>query len=220
MIRINLLPVRQDRKKEAVRNQILVGVLVLVVEAAVCALFYNSAASKVETQRNHNALKSAEVDKLTKEVADHKEILDKISEFEKRQGAIDTLFAGRTGPVQVMLELSRLLSKGGRPFVDPDKYQELLRFDSSAGYDDDWDFRRLWLDKFEEKERKATILGQAVTHEDVAEFLRRVNLSQFFSQTRLVSTELKAPAVKSSMFSVADADPVVHFKFETEMRYR
>ncbi|MCU0663999.1 MAG: PilN domain-containing protein [Myxococcota bacterium] len=220
MIRINLLPVRRDRKKEAVRNQFLVALLVLLVEASVCALFYNAAASKAAAQGNQNQLKVAEVEKLKKEVADHKEILDKITEYEKRQTAIDMLFAGRTGPTHVMLEMSRLLSKGGRPFVDPDKYQELLRFDASAGYDEDWDYRRLWLDRFVEKDHLATIEGQAVTHEDVAEFLRRVNLSQFFTETQLVSTELKPPTVKSSTFSVQDADPVVHFKFDTEMRYR
>lgn len=219
MIRINLLPVRRDRKKEAVRNQALVGVLVLIVEAAVCFFFYSAADDKVAARANQNALKAAEVDKLAKEVADHGQILASIADFEKRQTAIDTLFAGRTGPTQVMLELTRLLSKGGRPNVDPDKYQELLRFDASAGYDEDWDYRRLWLDKFEEKDHVATIEGQAVTHEDVAEFLRRVNLSQFFEKTVLVSTELKAPTVKSTTLAVTTADPVVHFKFETEMRY-
>ncbi|HUT78828.1 MAG TPA: PilN domain-containing protein [Polyangia bacterium] len=220
MIRINLLPIKQDRRRESGRNQILAGVLLIVIELAVFGVFYYRAQAAVDLQRNANEQVQNQVKRIESQVQDHKSIIKEIEEYEKRQDAIESLLAARTGPVFVMLELSEILSKGGRPHLDNDRYQELVQKNPAAGFDENWDYRRLWINTFSEKERKVKIAGQGLTHEDVAEFLRRLNLSDFFVTSELVSTTLAPPKIDKLGFSGKEARPVVHFALEAQVRYR
>jgi len=220
MIRINLLPIKQDRRREAGRNQILIGVLVLVLEVAGLALLYFDASADVDAQKNANQTIQAKVKRIEKQVQDHKQILNEIEEYEKRQEAIDSLEAARTGPVYVMLEISNVLSKSGRPHLDHDRYQEMIQTNPAIGFDENWDYRRLWLDTFQEKDRLVRITGQGLTHEDVAEFIRRINLSDFFTNSELVSTNLDLPKIAMEGFDRKSADPVVHFVMTAKVRYQ
>jgi type IV pilus assembly protein PilN len=220
MIRINLLPIKQDRRREAGRNQVLIGVLILVLEIAGFAYLYFDASADVEAQRNTNQTIQAKVKRIEKQVKDHKRILKEIEEYEKRQEAIDDLQAARTGPVYVMLEISNVLSKGGRPHIDHDRYQEMIQTNPASGYDENWDYRRLWLNSFQEKDRLVRITGQGMTHEDVAEFIRRLNLSDFFTSSELVSTNLELPKLNMEGFERKNSDPVVHFVMTARVRYQ
>jgi type IV pilus assembly protein PilN len=220
MIRINLLPIKQDRRREAARNQVVIGAAVLLLEIIACAILYMNLAAEIEVQQNSNSNIESDLRRIKAQISDHPQILAEIEEYERRQAAIDGLEEARTGPVYVMLELSNLLSKGGRPNIDNVKYQEMIRLDPTAGYDEHWDYRGLWITNFEEKNRRITIKGQALTHEDVAEFLRRLNLSRFFVTTELIATNLGQPdprLAKDKNFSV---DMVVYFTVAGTVRYR
>lgn len=220
MIRINLLPIKQDRRREAGRNQILIGLLVLILELACFVFLYFDADADVDEQRNANQTIQAKVKRIEKQVQDHQRILQEIAEYEKRQQAIESLQAARTGPVYVMLEISNVLSKGGRPHIEHDRYQEMIQTNPAAGYDENWDYRRLWLDTFQEKDRLVRITGQGLTHEDVAEFIRRVNLSDFFTTTELVSTNLELPKITMEGFDQKSTDPLVHFVMTSKVKYQ
>lgn len=220
MIRINLLPIKQDRRREALRHQILLAIGVVAAELAVLVAINLDIAADIDTQRNLNSSVQAEVSRIQNQIKDHETILNEIKEFELRQAAIEGLQDARTGPVYVMLELSNILSKSGRPNIDNAKYQELLRIDPAAGYDEDWDYRRLWLLDFSEREKEITIRGEAMTHEDVAEFLRRINLSLFFVSSELNSTVLGSPQTKFARLSPKEIEPVVKFEIKGKVRYR
>lgn len=219
MIRVNLLPIKQDRRREAARNQLIVGAAVLLVEIAVMGLLYLSVGSEIDVQENINSNIKAEVDRIKAQIQDHPKILSEIAEFEKRQAAIDDLQKARTGPVYVMLELSSILSKGGKPNFDDVAYQEMIRLDPTSGYDEDWDYRRIWLSRLSETNRKVVIEGKALTHEDVAEFLRRINLSRFFVSSELISTSLGAPTEITKLKS-GKVDEVVSFVVHGEVVYQ
>ncbi len=220
MIRINLLPIKQDRRREAGRNQLLFGLLIIVLEIVGCVLLYMDTGSEVEAQKNSNKQLSVQVERIEKEIGDHKKILADIAEYEKRRKAIESLQAARTGPVFVLLELSDILSRGGGPHIDHDRYQEIIQRNPAAAFDENWDHRRLWLGSFQEKERRVRLQGQGLTHEDVAEFLRRINLSDFFVSSELVSTQLSPPKISKESFEAKSAHPVVHFTVEADVKYR
>jgi type IV pilus assembly protein PilN len=220
MIRINLLPIKQDRRREAVRNQLLLGVVILIIEVGVFAFMYMNLGADIQKQENVNSGIESDVRKIRQQIQDHQQILNEIQEFEKRQAAIDGLMEARTGPVHVMLELSNILSKRGRPNIDKAAYDKLIRLDPTAGYDEDWDYRRLWISKLSEKSKSVIIEGQALTHEDVAEFLRRLNLSRFFVTSELISTDLGKVQLNMPGIKEAKTDPVVHFKINATVRYR
>ncbi|MDD5307847.1 MAG: PilN domain-containing protein [Deltaproteobacteria bacterium] len=220
MIRVNLLPIKQDRRREAGRNQIFIGLAAMVAEIAVFVVLLMNATDEVDQQRNKNEIVSASVTRIEQQIKDHSQILAEIAEFEQRQRAIDELHAARSGPVFVMLELSNILSREGRPHINPERYQQMIQVDPAAGYDESWDTRRLWIDSFQEKDRKVTLVGQALTHEDVAEFLRRISLSDFFVSSQLVSTNLDGPRVPMKNFNPKGAAPVVHFVLTVGVRYQ
>lgn len=220
MIRINLLPIKQDRRREAGRNQVFIGLLVLVAELAGFTFLYLDVSADVDEQSNANQTIQAKVKKIEKQVKNHKRILKEIEEYEKRQEAIDNLQAARTGPVFVMLEISNVLSKTGRPHIDHDRYQQMIQTNPASGYDENWDYRRLWLDTFQEKDKLVRITGQGMTHEDVAEFIRRLNLSDFFTSSELVSTNLEMPKITMEGFDKQSTDPVVQFVMTAKVRYQ
>ena len=220
MIKINLLPVKQDRRREAGRNQLLVGLLAIVVEIIIAALLYFGASTSLTEQKNANSSIQMQVDRIENQVKDHEQILADIREFEKRQEAIDNLEAARTGPAFLMLELSTILSKNGRPNIDHNKYQQMIQMNPTLAFDESWDYRRLWLDSFAEKDKVVKISGQGITHEDVAELLRRLQLSSFFVSSELVSTNLAKPYIAMKTFTADAADPVVHFELQATIRYK
>ena len=51
-----------------------------------------------------------------------------------------------------------------------------------------WDVKRLWMASFVEEQRECRIRGGARTNEDVAEFLRRLTLSELFTSVVLNRT--------------------------------
>ena len=57
-----------------------------------------------------------------------------------------------------------------------------------AGFNESWDVRRLWITSFEEIERECKIVGMGRSNEDVAEFLRRLTLSEIYDDVTLQRT--------------------------------
>ena len=57
-----------------------------------------------------------------------------------------------------------------------------------AGYNESWDVRRLWLTRFEEIDRECKIEGLGRSNEYVAEFLRRLTLSEIYDNVTLQRT--------------------------------
>ena len=73
------------------------------------------------------------------------------------------------------------------------------------------DSRRLWITAFKEEDRQVTLTGAARGHDDVAEFLRRLNVSPYFAEVRLVKTQ-------SAMNNELHLE-LVQFEIECTARY-
>jgi len=216
MIRINLLPVKQARKRESGRNQILILVIIVLVECGLCYLILNQVESKISRQTKENDVIQTQIEQIKREIQDQEKITLQLKEIEEREKIIADLQAARTGPVFMLWELSKIISQGGGPSLDKEKYQEMLRIDPASGYDETWDFRRIWIVAFTERNRQVSIVGYGLTHEDVAEFLRRLNLSDFFFDPILESTSVtKASGIKSNVTTNA-----VTFSIASKVRYR
>jgi len=128
---------------------------------------------------------------------------------------INELQAGRTGPVFVMVELARIMSRNGAPTIDHDRYMDLRRRSPGQGYDANWDGRRLWLNSFNEENREVELNGMAMSHEDVAELLRRLSLSDYFHNVVLVETRTADSAAQRSESNAQ----LVSFQIRCRLRY-
>src|SRR5687768_9327558 len=111
MIKINLLPVRQAKKREA-GKQILVLYAVLVVGALVGNYFWydwrESAAVEVEAKVQRTTQKIAELQKVIGEVDN---INKRKTELSEKLGVLKSLKSGRSGPVRILDALAEATPK-------------------------------------------------------------------------------------------------------------
>ena len=172
MIRINLLPTRDAPRRQAAVVQIVVlGVILLFAVVALVSVDVMKQREIDAQQRTNNIIKSR-ISRIRQQIQDHDQIRERIEEIESKQSVINRLQSGRTGPVMVMVELAKVLSRNGSPTIDHDRYIELVRRSSNQAYDPNWDGRRLWLQQFREESREVELEGLALSHEDVAELLQ------------------------------------------------
>jgi len=113
--------------------------------------------------------------------------------------------------VAALLELARLLTPGRGPTVDPEQLAELRRDNPLAVFNPSWDARRLWLTEFVEENRLVRLKGQARDGEDVSELARRMSLSSYFQEVKLLPGSRIADA-KSGL-------ELVQFELEAKVRY-
>ena len=142
MIRINLLPIRQGKKRELGR-QFLVVVAGLTMIALIGNWFwYNQLAQ----QRDRNQVR---IDDTKKRIAELEQVIGEVNNINKRRkevedklGVLEKLRRGRSGPVRMLDALSTATPK------------------------------KVFLTEFEEKASQVKLMGRAQSHEDVADFMR------------------------------------------------
>jgi len=189
MIRINLIATRRKarRRDAGERALMLMGAAILLAVAASVWVAASASAELARRMRANDAVKD-DIERLKTELGDYDKVKEQRQELLKQHKTIDALKSGRTGPVYLLRELSEILTPHKGPSFDRVTYDERLRHDPNMGFNAGWDPRRLWLDSFEEVQRKVRIRGSARTNEDVAEFLKRLQLSVFFADVTPEST--------------------------------
>jgi type IV pilus assembly protein PilN len=213
MIRVNLLPQKRESKRATEANQgwLLVVLGVVVAEIVGLFLFHQVKRDELTKQVRTNAELSSQIETIKKAVANHDEIKAQLEVLRAREEAISKLQEARTGPTAVLLELSRVLTNGHGPTVDSDVLAQLRKDNPTAVYNPGWDPRRLWLTSFQEIDRVVKIDGLARDGDDVSELARRLNLSIYFADVKLL------PASKTT-----DSDTkleVIKFQLQAKMRY-
>jgi type IV pilus assembly protein PilN len=183
----------------------------VLLEVIVLLFVYKTKQDQLTQVQKHNQELTANVDGIKREIANHAEIKSQLKELRDREEAIQKLQSARTGPTATMLELSRIMTQGRGPTVDRDKLEQLKRDNPTAVPNANWDPRRLWLSNYKENDRTVRLTGLARDGEDVSELLRRLTLSDYFYEVRLL------PATKS-------VDPVtklelIKFEMSAKVRY-
>jgi type IV pilus assembly protein PilN len=155
MIRINLLPVRQTRKRETIQQQLLafVGVIIATIIGCIVWTAYNSSVkADRESQIGDKKKELAQLDKIIGEV---NEFTSKKKELEEKLQIIDQLKKGKTGPVRALDDLATEIPN------------------------------RVWLTKLDEKGGTITFEGRAIDPEDVSAFMKSLEKSKYFSAVTL-----------------------------------
>ncbi len=188
MIRVNLLPQKRESRSEGGQGWLLAVAAVVVVEVVGLLLFHNMKLGELATQKQKNRELQDSIDQIKKTVANHTEIKGQLEALRAREEAISKLQDARTGPTAVFLELARMLTKGQLPTYESDeKVAQLVRDNPQAVPQKGWDAERLWLLSYEETDRVVKLKGLARDADDVAELSRRLTLSRYFSDVRMLS---------------------------------
>jgi type IV pilus assembly protein PilN len=190
MIRINLLPEAKRQVSTGGGAQIwgVIYVLASFAWAVVLLLVYLNYKGRLEEQNIKNGELQSQIDRAKSQSENIGDVEASLAKSRQLEEVVSGLQNARQGPARVLMELSSILSEGGGPTVKPDVLDTMRRENPLAVYNPGWDVRRLWLSKFEEANRKCKISGSGKTNEDVAEFLRRLTLSEIFDKVTLQGT--------------------------------
>lgn len=204
MIRINLLP-EAKRQVAAGGNAQLWGVIYLLASFAwgvVLFLIYLSGQSALEEQNAKNQELQGQISRAKAQTENIGEVEAKIAKSKQLEQVVASLQAARQGPARMLMELSKLLSEGGGPTIAADELDAIRRDNPAMAHNLGWDVRRLWLAQFAEDKRKCTISGFGRSNEDVAEFLRRLNLSESFDRVALQATSSATEGIAGVRFAL------------------
>ncbi|MCS6799571.1 MAG: PilN domain-containing protein [Myxococcota bacterium] len=195
MIRINLMPQARKAARTAVpgpgsaQGWAVAYIAAVVVWGVVLAAIYVATSGRLDEQRRQNAALQARIDELRERSAQLDEVRAKIAASKQLEAVVQELHRARLGPTRVLMELSRVLSVGGGPTIDPERLERIRRENPLVSINRSWDGRRLWLRSFVETDRECRITGVGRTHDDVGEFLQRLALSEVFESVSLTKTE-------------------------------
>jgi type IV pilus assembly protein PilN len=213
MIRINLLP-EAKRQVSTGGGLQMWGVIYLLSAVAWCVVLlivwakYNE---ELEVQIAANTELEGQIERAKAQSANIGEVEAALAKSKQLEEVVNGLQAARSGPARVLMELSKVLSSGRGPTVNVEKLRQLQRDNPLMVHNANWDIRRLWLTSFTETNRKCNIAGFGKTNEDVAEFLRRLDLSEVFDQVTLQATNASTDG-QSQL-------PVVTFTLSCEVKY-
>jgi len=160
MIQINLLPVREARRKADIRQQLMQLVLVVILVGAAVGFVHSRLQGQIELAQDR-------VRQMEKDIAKFKPQLDQVAAFRKKKAAlekkidiIEGLDRARSGPVRMMDELATHTPE------------------------------RLWLEGISTKEGSIQLSGASLDNELVAVFLGALGDSPYFANVDLNSTKL------------------------------
>jgi type IV pilus assembly protein PilN len=198
VIRVNLSPQRRGRKIDASQRQLLAmggGLLTALVGIVVVHL---QASGTLDQLNNENRRIKDEVAALKAELGDYDKVKAQRENLLRQRKSIEALEAGRTGPVYLLRELSEILTPGKGPTFDRVAYEEALRRDPNVGFNASWDTHRVWLESYEENNKRVRIRAAGKSHDDAAEFMKRLGSSVFFNDVRFENSTQTAQTATGS----------------------
>lgn len=179
MIRINLLPVRQARKREYGKQQLLIGGVLILLQLVVLFVLYSRQSDQLAQAERQVEEAQARVSELQQRNRELSTLQNQRNQLQRTADVLTQLEANRAGPVQVLDELKRIMN----PPVD-----ELERISQQEqGWDTTWDPTQLWINSFTENGGALSLSGTASSNDDIAEFNTRLMLSPYFTDIRVNS---------------------------------
>ena len=162
MLQINLLPVREARREEDLRQLRNQAILILLLVCAGIGFTWSHMRESIAEAKAHIAQLQRDIDQYNPQLEQIAAYKKKKKELETKIGVIDELDRARTGPVRVLAELAERT---------PD---------------------RLWLTSLETEGTTILMAGESLDNDLVALFLRSLGESKYFGNVDLDKTEMKA----------------------------
>lgn len=155
MIRINLIPVPKVRKQQKLIIEAIVAVASIIGVVIVCSFVSSLKEQAVSKLKAENQEITNQISQLKSKVGEVEKYKQKLQTLKDQLGVINSLQAGRAGPVRMMDELTSLVP------------------------------RKLWLTTFREQNKKVSVQGYGDDGPTIADFLDNLKQSQYFSNVEL-----------------------------------
>jgi type IV pilus assembly protein PilN len=209
IIRINLLPHREEKRKQKKAAFVALMALSAIVGLAVVLVVGGYNANRISVQEERNAiLKSTNAD-LDKQIVEIAALKDEIDALKARQEAVEDLQGDRNQPVYLMDELLKQAPDG----VYLKAFKQEGQRVSLSGYAQSQErvsqlLRNLagespWLQKPELIEVRSTAQGQGQSARKVVEFSMIVNIVRQRDKDAKAEEEAKGAAAKAGIVKTA-----------------
>jgi type IV pilus assembly protein PilN len=161
MVRINLLPVRVSKKKEAGKQQLMLIAVLLVGGVLGNWMWASSRASDLTERQGRVNKTRADIAQLDRIIGEVRSLKDEQKALQEKLDILEKLKQGRTGPVKMLDELATVIPK------------------------------RLWLRKLTEKDGKVSFEGTASTIDDVSALMAALKGATYFGGVELKRTDAR-----------------------------
>jgi type IV pilus assembly protein PilO len=176
VIRINLLPVREARRKAGVRQQVMLLAVALAGAVVLSGGFHQWMRGRISATQGRVISLQAQLEKFKPQQEQVAEFKAKKAEIEQKLAVIANLERSRSGPVHIMDELATHIPE------------------------------RVWLTGVTADKGQIALGGMSLDNELVALFLTSLNDSPYFANVELESTELKlVDSLKLNTFRIRAA---------------
>ena len=180
MIQINLLPVQEAEKRRSGKQVYILGSLLMVLQVIVLFTLQGEKENELSELRTRNAVLKREIEQLRARTNRVNELEQVRVELERQKNVLDNLLASQSGPVLLLASVAEMLTASDSA-VDRANMR-------ARNWTPTWNPDELWLDAFEDKQRKIKIEGHALDQKAVSEFLRRLKNSKHFVDVQLKSS--------------------------------
>jgi type IV pilus assembly protein PilN len=176
VIRINLLPVREARRKAGVQQQIVMLAATLVTAIVLSTGVHQWVRGSISSTKERIHALETQLEQYKPQEQQVTEFKAKKAEIEQKLSVIANLERSRSGPVRLMEDLASSI---------PD---------------------RVWLTDLAADKGRISLSGMSLDNELVASFLTKLGESPYFGQVELQSTELKVvESLKLNTFKIQAA---------------
>lgn len=159
MIRINLLPHREEKRKAKRQRFYAMSGLVVVLGALIVLLGWTVNDQAISAQKEKNEFLKLEIEKLDKQIAQIKSLKDEIAILLKKKEIIESLQRDRGMAVKLLVEIARQVPEGA------------------------------YLKSMKQSGLKVSLAGISQSNSRVSELMRNLAQSTAFENPRLIETK-------------------------------
>ncbi|UCF29981.1 MAG: PilN domain-containing protein [bacterium] len=174
MIKINLLPVREERRKLGARQETLLFFLVIILIFIGVFYWHTTTNKKIRTLRREIIRVDGEIKRLAKVVAEVEKFKKDKKTLEGKIEVIGQLKRHRQAQTHFMDELNKALTP------------------------------QIWLKTYQEKGGGVILKGRSLATDDIANFMRNLEASRYFNEVELEVTTQKEEKVGQTPLKIND----------------
>ncbi|MFN7221016.1 MAG: PilN domain-containing protein [Burkholderiales bacterium] len=156
MIRINLLPHREARRKARQQQIAVLAGLTATLALAICGLLWFIFNAQVENQNGRNQYITGEIAKLDKQIEEIRKIREETASLLAKKQVVEGLQSNRSEPVQLLDQMLRQLPEG------------------------------LYLKSIRQTGTKVNVTGYTQSQARVSAFMRNIEASPFLENPNLI----------------------------------
>jgi type IV pilus assembly protein PilN len=192
MIRINLLPYRESRKKESILRQInifLVAFFIVFVILIYYSVWLGNKIDDLNTKITNTKTMLAQAETKSKQVDQIKKELEKLGH---KTDVIKNIEMNRRAPVILLENMTKMVVEK----------TSILTPDTSAD-NDNKPVKRLWFTSFEASGENVNIKGIALDNKTIADFMSRLEDSKLYKNVNLKTiTQQKVDKLNLKQFQI------------------